>query len=64
LDDHNKAQDSKTELQQATVNGGPARALLETNKREHDQAQQRKTMAQILLGVGAACLGIGIVLYF
>ena len=64
LDDHNKAQDSKTELQQATVNGGPARALLETNKREHDKAQQRKMISQFLLGVGAACLGIGIVLYF
>ncbi len=52
------------DLNNSVVKGSNAEALIEKNKAQHEDAQMRLNVSQILLGAGALFLATGIVVYF
>jgi hypothetical protein len=52
------------DLNNSVVKGSNAKALIETNKTQHDKAQLKLTASNILLGAGVLFLATGIIFYF
>ena len=63
-DDRKKSEEAYESLQNASVLGTPSSNLLDVNKSKNGGAADKLKISQLLLGVAAAFLGVGIVLYF
>ena len=64
LDDQKKAQEAKNFLDNSLVPGKSYEENLEINKQKSDAARFEKNISEILLGVGAFDLGLGVVFFF
>jgi hypothetical protein len=64
LDDQKKALEAKNLLENSLVPGKNYEENLEINKQKSDAARLKISISEILLGVGAIDLGLGIVFFF
>ena len=64
LADQNKAQDAKNFLDESQVPGSVYEETLAKNKQNSDAARKEMGISEILAGIGALDLGLGVVFFF